>query len=108
MPRPPKKPSVLRQWIAQLAAAGVSHRLVMLAKQARTTREYLYHVAAGPSAKRYREPSPDLAARVEKASADLHRVYGHPPLLRTDLSSVCRACPYAQRCLGSDATRTDL
>ena len=42
-----------------------------------------------------------LARRIEKAAgAVAKRNRALPPLVRTDLSSECRECDFAQRCLG--------
>lgn len=75
-----------------------------LAERVGTTVNYLSHLAAGPE--RYgREPKAELAARIEAHTTRMNRqTKGRLPIvLRTDLVSACRACPYAQQCLGARA-----
>ncbi len=74
-----------------------------LAKRAGTTRAYLYHLAGG-----FRDASPELAIAIERVSADMHRESRGrlPRLYRTDMAPACRACDFAQRCLGAVAVRS--
>lgn len=68
-----------------------------LAKEARTSREYLYQLGNG-----VREASPEIAGRIEAAAKKLRKTSKGrlPELTRADLSSVCGNCPYAQKCKG--------
>lgn len=68
-----------------------------LAKQARTSREYLYQLGNG-----VRAASPEIAGRIEAAAKKLRRLSkGRLPILtRADLSPVCGGCPYAMKCTG--------
>jgi len=81
----------------------------MLAKQAGTTRSYLYHLSAGDDKAYTREPKPKLASAIERISADMHKASKGrlPRIYRTDLVSACRECEFAQRCLGQAAIRSD-
>lgn len=79
-----------------------------LAAGAGTSRLYLYQLASDNPAVT-REASPDLAKRLELAAEPIRkRSKGRlPKLLRTDLNSACRACEFAQRCLGRDAVASE-
>lgn len=68
-----------------------------LAKQARTSREYLYQLGNS-----VRTANPDLAGRIEAAAKKLRRLSKGrlPELTRADLSPVCGQCPYAIKCKG--------
>jgi hypothetical protein len=71
-----------------------------LAKAAKTSRAYLYHLA-NDNARYGRMASPELAGRIEAAAREINaRNPRLPRLLRTDLSAACRECEYARRCLG--------
>ena len=71
-----------------------------LADGAKTTRTYLYHLAS--DTKSYaREPSPDLARRLEGAAIPINAKNPLlPRLLRVDLNTQCRECDFALKCLG--------
>lgn len=73
-----------------------------LARRAGTSRAYLYAMA-NPSAKYHREPRPELAIRIEHASAEMRRESKGrlPYVLRTDLNKHCRECKFAQKCLSN-------
>lgn len=96
--------TMLKQWMKRATAEQQQE----LADMVSTSRAYLYHLSA-PAGKRYaREPSPQLAALIEQASAELAKKYpGLPVLYRTDLATPCRECAFAQRCLGAVALRAD-
>lgn len=78
-----------------------------LAGAAGTSRQYLYKLA-NSGAEYARTAKADLASKLEAASAMMHRTSKGrlPKLYRTDLNDACRACPFAQRCLGDLATRS--
>jgi hypothetical protein len=78
-----------------------------LAAAAGTSRQYLYKLA-NSGTDYARTAKADLAAKLEGASAVMHRASKGrlPRLYRTDLNDACRACPFAQRCLGELATRS--
>lgn len=71
-----------------------------LAKRAETSRQYLYHLAGG-----FRDASPALAQRIERAALAMHKESkgALPKVYRTDLNRDCRACEFAQKCLGPAA-----
>lgn len=72
----------------------------LLAKEAGTSRAYLYHLANDDAAYG-RGASPELAARLEKAAGPINAANPRlPRLLRTDLARACRACEFARKCLG--------
>lgn len=75
-----------------------------LAEHAATSVGHLRQLAGG-----YRTASPDLAGRIESATQRMHAASGArlPQVVRTDLAPACRACPYAQRCLGARAAVSD-
>lgn len=84
----------MKKWMA----AATTDEQLTLAKNAGTSREYLYQIASG-----HRVPAPDLAGRIEIAAQPMRRVskYRLPRLTRADLSSVCSRCPYAINCLST-------
>jgi len=75
-----------------------------LAKRAETSRQYLYQLAGG-----FRDASPALARKIEAASALMHKeTRGKlPKIYRTDLNPDCRACDFAQKCLGAAAVASE-
>lgn len=97
--------TALKQW---MQAATPAEQLE-LAATVGTTRQYLYHMAAGPDKKYAREPKPELAASIERATAEMHKASKGrlPKIYRTDLVTACRNCEMAQRCLGAAAVRSD-
>lgn len=63
-----------------------------------TSRGYLDQLAGG-----HREPKPELAAEIERATALAHAENPRlPRIYRTDLVSACRSCAFAAQCLGGD------
>lgn len=68
-----------------------------LAKQAGTSREYLYQLGNG-----VRIASPEIAGRIETAARKLRKTSKGrlPALTRANLSPVCGECPYAKKCKG--------
>jgi hypothetical protein len=94
------KMTVIKKWMQ----AAKPEEQFDLARRAETTRSYLYHLAGN-----FRDASPDLAARLEHATAAMHKESGGrlPRLYRTDLNESCRKCEFAQKCLGSKAVASD-
>lgn len=81
----------------------------LLAREAGTSRQYLYHLAAHDDSKYKREPSPAMAGAIERATQAMHKESNGrlPVIYRTDLSTACRNCEFAQKCLGPIAQRAD-
>ena len=81
----------IRKWM-KLATVYEQDRLAMIGG---TARSYLYKLAGG-----FRIVTPDIAARLEKASKVLYKESkGRLPILaRQDISDVCAECPYSPRC----------
>lgn len=72
-----------------------------LAREAGTSRTYLYHLANDQSTYG-RYASPELARRLEEAAIPLNAENPRlPRLLRTDLARACRNCEFARQCLGA-------
>lgn len=84
---------LIKQWMR----LATSYEQKELAREARTSREYLYQLSNG-----VREASPEIAGRIEAAAEKMHRESPGrlPRLTRADLSPVCGACPYARQCKG--------
>ena len=84
----------LQSWI-RLASAEEQRQL---AEAIGTSRAMLSHYANG-----HRRPSAERGILIERETARMHRsTKGRlPKLYRTDLVSACRACEYAEKCLGS-------
>lgn len=82
-----------------MAAATVEEQ-EMLAQSAGTSRGYLYQLAGG-----HRQASAELGAAIEaKTKAMAKASKGRLPVIyRTDIVPACRACIYAQKCLGERA-----
>ena len=88
--------SQLKAWM-RLASPEEQEQL---AKDAGTSRVYLYHLA-NDQAEYGRQASPDLARRLEQAAAPINAKNPRlPRLLRTDLAKACRECEFARKCLG--------
>ena len=75
-----------------------------LAKRLGTSREMLYHYSTGE-----RRMSASRAGETEQATREMSKASKGrlPEVLRTDMSAACRACPYAQRCLGDRALASE-
>lgn len=86
----------LRAWMA----AATTQEQKALAERCGTSRQYLYQLAGG-----FRQASAELGAAIERETKVMHLTsQGRLPIVyRTDLVSACRACEYAQRCLGTRA-----
>lgn len=84
----------LKQWMR----LATTYEQVQLARKARTSREYLYQLGND-----VREPSPEIAGRIEAAAKELRKSSKGrlPALTRADLSPVCGGCPYALKCMGA-------
>jgi transcriptional regulator with XRE-family HTH domain len=80
---------LLRQWINEHGITAAERR--QLAQAAGMSSNWFSQVANG-----HRRISPDLAARLERASLGLSRVRAGtvPVLARGDLCGVCAACPH--------------
>lgn len=84
---------------AFMAAATVEEQQ-LLAERAGTTRGQLYQLSG-----EHRQPSADLAGRIEAAACAMARVSKGrlPEVLRVDLCEACRSCPHAAKSLGARA-----
>lgn len=84
----------LQHWM-RLASADEQHAL---ATAIGTSRGMLYHYSSG-----HRSPSAERGILIERETARMHRASKGrlPRLYRTDLVAACRACEYAEKCLGS-------
>jgi hypothetical protein len=91
--------SFLKSWVY----AATREEQEDFAARGGTTRSYLYHIGT------HRVASPELAARMEKVSREMHEsTRGRLPLIyRTDLSPACRGCDFAHKALGDVAVRAD-
>jgi hypothetical protein len=76
----------------------------LLAERVGTSSQYLSHIAVNDDKLYKREPKISLAAGIERETKAMHKASKGrlPIILRTDLVSGCRACPYAQKALGQD------
>lgn len=76
----------------------------LLADKLGTSIGMLYHYSSGQ-----RRMSTERAASVEDATRDISKASkGRLPIVyRTDTSATCRACAYAQRCLGDKALASE-
>lgn len=93
----------LKRWMAE-AGPGIQ---AALAKATGTSVAYLYHLAAEASTKYRRNASVELAAKIEEATLKLEKKMALPVVYRTDLNPTCAECPYARKCLGAIAIRSD-
>lgn len=84
---------LLKKWMKLATTSEQSE----LAKDARTSREYLYQLGNG-----VHTASPAIAGRIEAAAKKLRKKSKGrlPRLTRADLSPVCGECPYALKCKG--------
>lgn len=88
--------SIVKQW---MSLATVEEQQ-LLAERAGTSRGYLYQLAGG-----HRQASAELGAAIERETKVMARASkGRLPVVyRTDIVSACRACDFAQKCLGERA-----
>lgn len=94
------KLTILKLWMR----AATAEEQEILAKRVGTTRTYLYHIAG-----EFRSASPELAASIERVTADMHKASRGrlPRIYRTDLATACAGCEFAQKCLGPAAMRAE-
>jgi DNA-binding transcriptional regulator YdaS (Cro superfamily) len=87
---------------AWMAAATPSEQ-EYLADQVETSRATLYQYSSG-----HRTCSAERGADIERVTREMAKTSKGrlSVVLRTDLVPACRACPYAQKCLGDDALRS--
>jgi hypothetical protein len=92
--------SIVKQW---MSLATVEEQQ-LLAERAGTSRGYLYQLAGG-----HRQASAELGAAIERESKAMARASkGRLPVIyRTDIVAACRACDFAQKCLGERAIVSD-
>jgi hypothetical protein len=92
--------SPMKQW---MAAATVEEQQLM-AERVGTSRGYMYQIAGG-----HRQASAELGAAIERESKGMARASkGRLPVIyRTDIVAACRACDFAQKCLGERAIVSD-
>lgn len=92
--------SIVKQW---MSLATVEEQQ-LLAERAGTSRGYLYQLAGG-----HRQGSAELGAAIERESKVMARASkGRLPIIyRTDIVAACRACDFAQKCLGERAVVSD-
>lgn len=97
--------TMLKTWMRAATPAEQEE----LAQRAGTKRSYLYHLSADSSKAYTREPKPELAAAIERVSAEMHKATKGrlPRIFRTDLVEACRQCEFAQKCLKGNAVRGD-
>jgi hypothetical protein len=92
--------SIVKQW---MSLATVEEQQ-LLAERAGTSRGYLYQLAGG-----HRQASAELGAAIERESKFMAKASkGRLPIIyRTDIVAACRACDFAQKCLGERAVVSD-
>ena len=97
--------TILKQWMRR----ATPDERQELAHDAGTTSAYLNHMAAPLGSKYRREPSPILAASIERKTVAMAKsTKGRlPAVYRTDLVAACAQCEFAQRCLGAKAIRAE-
>jgi hypothetical protein len=92
--------SIVKQW---MSLATVEEQQ-LLAERAGTSRGYLYQLAGG-----HRQASAELGAAIERESKVMSKASKGrlPVIFRTDIVAACRACDFAQKCLGERAIVSD-
>lgn len=97
--------NIFKLWLK----AATTDEQKLLAHRVGTSHTYLYHLAADDDTKYKREPAPELAANIERATAEMHKASGGrlPRVYRTDLVKACQRCEFARKCLGPLAERGD-
>lgn len=90
----------LKAWLR--AATPAEHEI--LAQRAGTSKQYLFHLAAGEETSYKREPKAALAAAIERETIAMAKASkGRLPVVyRTDVNSTCRQCEFARKCLGEE------
>ena len=88
--------SIVKQWMS----LATPEEQQLLAERAGTSRGYLYQLAGG-----HRQASAELGAAIERETKVMARASKGrlPAVYRTDIVSACRACEFAQKCLGERA-----
>jgi len=88
--------SIIKNWMS----LATSDEQQLLAERCGTSRGYLYQLSGG-----HRQASADLGAAIERETKVMARASkGRLPVVyRTDIVAACRACEFAQRCLGERA-----
>lgn len=86
----------MRAWMA----AATPDEQTTLAKRVGTSRGMLYQYAGG-----HRQASAAVGAAIERETRLMHKASkGRLPIVyRTDIVPACRACEFAQKCLGERA-----
>lgn len=97
--------TILKQWMRK----ATTEERQELAHATTTTTAYLNHLAAPLTSKYRREPSPVLAAAIERKTVAMAKASKGrlPEVYRTDLVAACAQCEFAQRCLGAKAIRAE-
>lgn len=96
----PTTMNTLKLWMR----AATPDEQALLAERAGTSRQYLYQLSG-----EFRVCSADLGSALERETKAMARASkGRLPIVyRTDLVPACRACEYAQRCLGPRAVASE-
>lgn len=91
---------IFKQWMR----AATPEEQALLAANIGTSREYLYQIAGG-----FKQCSATRGSAIERETGKMHRASKGrlPRIYRTDLVEACRACEFAQKCLGAAAVRAD-
>lgn len=84
--------------------AATAEEQELLAERCNTSRQYLYQLSGG-----FRVSSAELGSAIERETRAMAKVSkGRLPVIyRTDLVPACRACEYAQKCLGPRAIASE-
>jgi len=92
--------NIVKQW---MRAATPDEQKVM-AEALGTSRQMLYQISG-----EHATVSAERAVRMEHQATAMHKASKGrlPRIYRTDLCEACRACEFAQRCLGAAAVRAD-
>jgi DNA-binding transcriptional regulator YdaS (Cro superfamily) len=91
--------NMLKHWMRKASTEEQEELALMVG----TSRPYLYQLAGG-----FRQASPVMGAQIETETERMaKRNPDLPVLYRTDLVDACRACRFAQQCLGPIARRSD-
>jgi DNA-binding transcriptional regulator YdaS (Cro superfamily) len=85
-------------------AAATTDEQSILAERAGTSRAYMYQLAGG-----HRQASAELGSGIERETRVMAKASkGRLPIVyRTDIVAACRACEFAQKCLGERAVVSD-
>lgn len=85
-------------------AAATTDEQNLLAERVGTTRGHLYQLSGG-----HRQASAAMGGAIERETKTMAKTSKGrlPVVVRTDIVPACRACEYAQRCLGERAVVSD-